>query len=86
MVRAGARPDETTWILLLSGHVKLGAADPALGAFKSVRNVGGEAAHGVLHSTAAAVAGHGSASVVNWPVLTHQRQPHHNPKPHHPNP
>lgn len=42
MVRANARPDEATWVLMLAGHVKAGSADRALGAFKSLRTVGCE--------------------------------------------
>lgn len=41
MVRANARPDADTWALLVEGHAKLGNADAALGAFRSLRNVGG---------------------------------------------
>jgi hypothetical protein len=41
MVRSGTRPDEGTLLLLLEGHTKLGALDAALGALKSLRDVGG---------------------------------------------
>jgi hypothetical protein len=46
MVRAGVRPDEGTLALMLAGHVKLRAADEAMGALRSLRNVGGECCSG----------------------------------------